>query len=51
MYTKLKVWVSPTSIGDLTLDEIVTRLKARTLPEMVEIAECYVFFQTATEGG
>ena len=49
MYTKLKVWVSPTSIGGLSLD--ITRLKAQTLPEMVEIAERYRFFQTATEDG
>ena len=45
MYTKLKVWVSPTSIGGLSLHEIVTRLKARTLPETVEIAERYRFFK------
>ena len=51
MYTKLKVRVSPTPIGGLSLDEIVARLKAQTLPEKVEIAERFRFFLTAAEGG
>ena len=45
MYTKLKTWISPTSLSDLTLDEIVAKLKDRTSAETVEIAERYRFFK------
>ena len=45
MFSNLKVWVSPTALSDLSLDDIVTRLRARTVPETVEIAERYRFFK------
>ena len=53
MYTRLKIWVSPTPLHDLSLDEIVAKLKARTVPETIEIAERFRFFkrqQGADEG-
>ena len=45
MYAKLKVWVSPTSLTDLSLDDIVARLEARMVPETIEIAERFRFFK------
>ena len=45
MYGKLKTWISPTSFSDLSLDEIVGKLKDRTSGETVEIAERYRFFK------
>ena len=45
MYTKLKTWISPTSLAELTLNEIVAKLKDRTSAETVEIAERYRFFK------
>eukprot|EP00731_Ephydatia_muelleri_P009464 Em0005g50a len=45
MFSNLKVWVSPTALSDLSLDDIVTRLRARTVPETIEIAERYRFFK------
>lgn len=42
MFSNLKVWVSPTALSDLSLDDIVTRLR---VPETVEIAERYRFFK------
>ena len=45
MYAKLKTWISPTSFSDLSLDEIVGKLKDRTSGETVEIAERYQFFK------
>ena len=45
MFAKLKIWVSPTSLSDLSLDDIVARLKNRTVPETVEIAERFRFFK------
>ena len=37
MYTKLKIWISPTSFSDLSLNEIVEKLKVHTLAETIEI--------------
>ena len=45
MYAKLKTWISPTSFSDLSLDEIVGKLKDHTSGETVEIAERYRFFK------
>ena len=39
MYAKLKTWISPTSLSDLSLDEMVKKLKVCTHTETVEIAE------------
>ena len=33
MFSNLKVWVSPTALSDFSLDDIVTRLRAHTVPE------------------
>ena len=51
MYSKLKVWVSPTSLNDLSLDEIVAKLKARTIPQTIEIAERFRFFKRQQGAG
>eukprot|EP00731_Ephydatia_muelleri_P005994 Em0003g242a len=50
MFANLKVWVSPTSLSDLSFDDIITRLRARTVPQTVEIAERYRFFKCAQKG-
>ena len=51
MYLKLKVWVSHTSLNDLSLDEIVAKLKARTIPQTIEIAERFRFFKQQQGAG
>ena len=51
IYVKLKVWVSPTLLTDLSLDDIVERLKTRTAPETIEIAERFRFYKRTTDGG
>lgn len=51
MYLKLKHWVSPTKLSDLSLDEIVDQLKTRTSAETVEIAERYRFFKRLQREG
>ena len=45
MYAKFKMWISPTLFSNLSLDEIVGKLKYRTSRETVEIAERYRFFK------
>jgi len=45
MYVKLKMWISPMPLMELSLNEIVDHLKVRTHPETVEIAERYKFFK------
>ena len=45
MYAKLKTWSSPTLFSDLSLDEIIGKLKDCTRGETVEIAERYRFFK------
>ena len=39
MHTKLKTWVNPASLTELTLKQIVGHLKEHTRLEIVEIAE------------
>ena len=46
MYTKLKTWISPTSLSDLTLSEIVAKLKDHMSAETVEIAKHYRFYKS-----
>ena len=45
MYLKLKTWVSPKKLSELSLDEIVAQLKSQTSAAIVEIAERYRFFK------
>ena len=45
MYTKLKMWVNPTPLAELNLEQIIDHLKVHTRPETVEIAEQYKFFK------
>ena len=44
MYGKLKTWIRPSTFSDLTLAQIVSKLKERTTEETIEIAERYIFF-------
>ena len=45
MYAKLKTWIRPSTFSDLTMEQIVAKLKERTTEETVEIAERYKFFK------
>ena len=45
MYSKLKTWVSPTPFSELSLDQLIVKLKERTREETVEIAERYRFLK------
>ena len=47
MYLKLKTWVSPKKLSDLSLDEIVVQLKSQTSAQTVEIAERYIISLSA----
>ena len=53
MYLKLKTWVSPKKLSDLSLDEIVAQLKSQTSGSAatVEIAERYRFFKRLQRDG
>ena len=45
MYVKLKTWIRPRTFSELTLAQIVAKLKERTMEETIEIAERYKFFK------
>ena len=51
MYAKLKTWIRPNTLSELTLAQIVARLKERTTEETVEIAERYKFFKRQQQPG
>ena len=51
MYMKLKTWVSPKNLSDLSLDEIVVQLKSQISVQTVEIAERYRFFKRLQKDG
>ena len=51
MYGKLKTWIRPSTFSDLTLAQIVSKLKERTTEETIEIAERYKFFKRQQQPG
>ena len=51
VYLKLKTWVSPEELSELSLDEIVVQLKSQTSVQTVEIAERYRFFKRLQRDG
>ena len=51
VYLKLKTWVSPEELSELSLDEIVVKLKSQTSVQTVEIAERYRFFKRLQRDG
>ena len=51
MYAKLKTWIRPSTLSDLSLAQIVAQLKERTTEETVEIAERYKFFKRQQQSG
>ena len=51
MYVKLKTWIWPRTFSDLTLAQIVAKLKECAMEETIEIAECYKFFKHLQQPG
>ena len=51
MYVKLKTWIRPRTFSELSLAQIVAKLKERTMEETIEIAERYKFFKRVQQPG
>ena len=51
MYVKLKTCIRPRTFSELTLAQIVAKLKERTMEETIEIAERYKFFKRVQQPG
>ena len=51
MYAKLKTWIQSNTFSELTLAQIVARLKEHTTEETVEIAERCKFFKHQQQPG
>lgn len=49
MYTKIKAWISPSGIDDVSYEELLDKVKERMTPKRCEITERFRFYKRDQE--